>query len=34
MMFYVWFQVSSDNLVCFMIELDTHDVLCLISSIV
>ena len=29
-----WFQVSFCYSVCFMIEFDTHDVLCLVSSIV
>ena len=29
-----WFRVSFCYLVCFMNEFDTHDVLCLVSSIV
>ena len=30
----IWFQVLFDTQVCFMIEFDTHDILCLVSSIV
>ena len=29
-----WFRVSFGYSVCFMFEFDTHDVLCLVSSIV
>ena len=31
MMYYVWFPVSFSFLVCFMIEFDTYDVLCIVS---
>ena len=30
----IWFQVLFDTQVCFMIEFDTHDILCLVLSIV